>query len=155
MSEHRTPPDAPLSSALADTFWRPLWYGGLGECRKCFAPCGCCPDQIRSDYESLVERLETAEARLQHFKDCADTPLMRDVLAELDALRDAVDSFDSAYPESVFPEYGPGELPAAIAAIKAAGVSSERLHASWARHISRSIHRLARAALSGGGGNTQ
>ena len=45
-----------------------------------------------SAWDAAVEeangRAEYAEAMLQHFKDCADTPLMRDVLAERDALRD-------------------------------------------------------------------
>jgi hypothetical protein len=41
----------------------------------------------------LIERAERAELecqRLQHFIDCADTPMMRDLLAERDRLREAL-----------------------------------------------------------------
>jgi DNA repair exonuclease SbcCD ATPase subunit len=50
--------------------------------------------QIHYNWKEAEADLEAAEAerdRLQHFIDCADTPMMRDVLAERDQLRRRLD----------------------------------------------------------------
>jgi hypothetical protein len=115
----------------------------------------CYRKQLAAEAERDAERkarkateelnVERAVRERSNLEAVAESERARAVAAEADAarLREALDSFVKAYPESVFPEYGPGELGEAIAAIKGAGVSSERLHASWARHIVASIYRLA------------
>ncbi len=40
---------------------------------------------------------------------------------------------------AMFPELRDGEIETAVAALTDCGVSSERVHASWARHVANSI----------------
>jgi hypothetical protein len=44
-------------------------------------------EALQTDWIARAEAAEAENARLQHFIDCADTPLMRDVLAERDRLK--------------------------------------------------------------------
>lgn len=46
---------------------------------------GCRYDAVVEGLDSLTAALEAAERRLQHFEECADTPLMRDVMDARDA----------------------------------------------------------------------
>lgn len=58
-------------------------------------------------------------------------------------LEDAVQSFHDAYPEDVFPPLTKEQHKTAVEALRAAGVTSEQLHADWARRIVASIFRIA------------
>ena len=51
---------------------------------------------LTAEREAAVAERDALAARLQHFIECADTPLMRDVLAERDALKAAADSAHGA-----------------------------------------------------------
>lgn len=53
--------------------------------------------------------------------------------------RAAVQTWADAYPPDVFPPLTDDETRAAVALVYQSGISSERLHASWARHIAKCI----------------
>lgn len=53
-------------------------------------------DALREGLAALARDAAEAKAALQHFKECADTPLMRDVLAERDRLARRVEELESA-----------------------------------------------------------
>jgi len=53
-----------------------------------------------------------------------------------------------AYPVDVFVPLTPEQIKAAVEAIATTGVTSDALHASWARHIARGIGDIARRGLA-------
>lgn len=52
-----------------------------------------------------------------------------------------------AYPVTVFPEMDDADYARAHEALKGVGLSSDRLHAAWARHLLEGIGKIAREAI--------
>lgn len=63
-----------------------------------------------------------------------------------DALRE-IAQWCEAYPVKVFPELTENDFVMAAAALAGVGLSSDRLHAAWARHLLSGIGKIAREAL--------
>ncbi len=80
-----------------------LHTAALAEVEECEARKQEAHNTISACWEQIKEwrdRAEAAEAALQHFRDCADTPLMRDVLAERDRLKAALEQIVDESPHN-------------------------------------------------------
>lgn len=60
----------------------------------------------------------------------------------------AIAQWCDAYPVAVFPELSDEDHARAHAALLRIGLSSDRLHAAWARHLTTGIAKLAKDALA-------
>lgn len=63
-----------------------------------------------------------------------------------DALQ-AIKAWCAAYPEDVFPPLTDEDFARAAAALEAAGLSSDRLHAAWARHFAVGLMEIVAGGL--------
>lgn len=84
-------------------------------------------DALRAERDALAAELAKARGQVDDALDHLAT----------------IDQWASAYPEDIFPPINAKEY---VEALKAAGLSSDRLHASWARHITKGIGGLAAKA---------
>lgn len=72
--------------------------------------------------------------------------VLEDALRAVYALREITQWCD-AYPVDVFPELSDEDYARAHTALVGVGLSSDRLHAAWARHLLTGITKLAKDAL--------
>lgn len=95
-----------------------------------------------------VEELRTEVARAGDA--CADMGgeivRLRARVETLEAAVEGIANWCEAYPASVFPQ---ANADAALASCKAAGIPTDAMHGTWARHLLAGIGRDARAALEG------